>query len=295
MSQSPIPTLSVLDEYRLSFTKMHGAGNDFIMVDNRDGAYIANHEQIAFLCDRHRGVGADGLIVMEEREDKEVPFRMRYFNSDGGEADMCGNGARCFAMFVHDEAGPFEHFKFETKAGVVSARIHGKNVTIGLSDPGALFLNNEIAVEGHELTVHSLNTGVPHAVVPVSDLPHFPVAKIGSALRHHSFFAPGGTNVNFVESDSLHRNHLHVRTFERGVEGETQACGTGVVASALVYAHEQALGSPVKVTVRGGETLEVAFRRKGDGFEDVTLTGPAEFVFKGSLLLRVPTSTGQTT
>jgi diaminopimelate epimerase len=265
----------------LHFTKMNGAGNDFVMLDNRDGSLALTDAQIARLCDRHRGVGADGLLLAEEPE-AGADFRMRYYNADGREAEMCGNGARCFARFV-GKLAPSENgtLNFETPAGVISATLRGDQVSLAMSQPGAFADGAELDAAGEKLTVYSINTGVPHAVVLVEDLEGTDVHRLGNALRHHHHFQPRGTNVNFVRQ--LGPQDLAIRTYERGVEAETLACGTGVVASALTLSALTGAESPVRVLVRGGDTLSVDFLRSGEGFSHVVLTGPADFVFEGEI------------
>ena len=267
----------------LNFTKMNGAGNDFVMLDNRNGSLALTDHQIARLCDRHRGVGADGLLLVEKAEAK-ADFRMRYYNADGREAEMCGNGARCFARFV-DKLAPVSEGKvdFETPAGVISATLRGDQVSLGMSQPGPFADGVELDAAGETLTVYSINTGVPHAVVLLDDLDGTDVHKIGAALRHHHHFQPRGTNVNFVRQ--LGPQDLAIRTYERGVEAETLACGTGVVASALTIAALTGAESPIRVLVKGGDTLTVDFLRSGQGFSHVVLTGPADFVFEGDISL----------
>jgi len=264
------------------FTKMNGAGNDFVLVDNRSGSVRLDTAQIARLCDRHRGVGADGLLLLETARGNG-DFRMRYYNADGGEAEMCGNGARCFARFAQRTAGLGDRVAFETPAGLIRARLHGELVTLDMSDPTGLELHAALAVGDLALTVHSLNTGVPHAVVLVEDLEQVDVARLGNALRFHPHFAPKGTNVNFAQA--LAPDAIAIRTYERGVEGETLACGTGVCAAAILFSHLTGGGEAISVRVRGGDTLQVGFRRSGDTFGEVTLTGPADFVFEGELAL----------
>ncbi len=263
---------------RLSFTKMNGAGNDFVMVDNRDGALALDMATIARLCDRHRGVGADGLLAVEAAQNG-ADFRMRYYNADGGEAEMCGNGARCFARFAGRLTGTGGSVRFETIAGVIAAQLDGDRVQLRMSPPAGLALGAELVVAGERTAVHFVNTGVPHAVVLVDDLAAVEVVKTGAAIRRHEQFAPKGTNVNFVQT--LNAQLLAIRTFERGVEGETLACGTGVVAAALISHRLTGAPSPVGVRVRGGDVLDVGFALEGGDFRDVTLTGPADFVFEG--------------
>ena len=266
----------------LTFTKMNGAGNDFVMIDNRDLRHDLDKAAIARLCDRHRGVGGDGLIAVEPAEGG-ADFRMRYYNSDGGEAEMCGNGARCFARYASRIAGKTGEVRFETMAGVISAQLLGEQVRLEMSAPHGLMLDQELMVNGTPMLVHFLNTGVPHAVAIVEDADDVDVLATGSALRHHAHFAPKGANANFVEE--LDPQTIRVRTYERGVEGETLACGTGVVASALIFHRTTGAASPVSVWVKGGDRLEVSWERDGDTFRDVTLTGPADFVFDGAVSL----------
>lgn len=265
----------------LAFTKMNGAGNDFVMVDNRAGLLPLQPELIARLCDRHRGIGGDGLIAAEPAEDPAIHLKMRYFNADGGEAEMCGNGARCFSRFGARLLGITGHICFETLAGVISADLMGHRVCLQMSTPHGLELHKSLELTGGSLEVHSLNTGVPHAVVFRTDLPGTDVHKLGAELRYHAHFAPKGTNANFanVRPDGS----LVIRTYERGVEGETLACGTGVVASALIHHVLHEAPAPVLVRVKGGDILAVGFERNGNQFESVTLTGPADFVFSGTV------------
>ena len=262
----------------LNFTKMNGAGNDFVMVDNRDLSHTLDKAAIARLCDRHRGIGGDGLIAVEPATDG-ADFKMRYYNADGGEAEMCGNGARCFARFASKIANKTGNIRFETLAGVIGAELIGDQVRLSMSAPHSLALGTELGVDGEKLKVHFLNTGVPHAVVFVNDLENTDIVRLGRALRYHEHFAPKGTNANFI--GELPGGDIAIRTYERGVEGETQACGTGVTAAALLFAKLTGARSPVNVQVRGGEILSVGFEVDGDGWKNVTLTGPADFVFEG--------------
>lgn len=265
----------------MNFTKMNGAGNDFVVVDNRDGSLVLSKTSIGRLCDRHRGVGADGVLAVEPAQ-SGADFRMRYYNADGGEADMCGNGARCFARFAarllpgHPEA-----LSFETPAGLIRARFSGDLVTINMSEPHGLREPADLEVDGlGACRVHFLNTGVPHAVIFVADVGAVDIAKAGASLRWNPAFAPQGANANFAQI--LSPESLVLRTFERGVEGETLACGTGVCAAALLHHLAAGTPSPVSVRVRGGETLEVGFDASGSS-RNVTLKGPADFVFDGEI------------
>jgi diaminopimelate epimerase len=306
----------------LKFTKMNGAGNDFVMVDNRDLGFQPTQELLAKLCDRHRGVGADGVLLVEPPQhtsaatdrqlDKELAdtfpasdppshtqepsptadYRMRYYNADGGEVEMCGNGARCFARFVQklETAGgqaARKSVSFETIAGVIGAEYEGDLVRLRMSTPHGLALGAQLPIETETLEVQFLNTGVPHAVVYTPKVEAYPVVEHGAALRYHSHFAPAGTNANFAQI--LGPGNLRLRTYERGVEGETLACGTGVVATALLHSLLTGDPSPISVRVQGGDILRVEFKKHGEGADtqltEVDLIGPADFVFDGELPL----------
>jgi diaminopimelate epimerase len=264
----------------LRFTKMNGAANDFVLIDNRAGDVHLNRTQIAHLCDRHRGIGADGILLLEKAANR-ADFRMRYFNADGGEAEMCGNGARCFARFANKVAGAEGTTSFETPAGVISARLIGDLVTLQMTEPADLRLNIPIRVAGENKTIHFINSGVPHVVIPVPQVDAVDVLREGAAIRQHEMFSPKGANVNFIEKRGA--NKIAVRTYERGVEDETLACGTGVVASALIFAATEVANGPIEVLVRGGSELQVGFEKIDNQFRNVTLTGPAEFAFEGTI------------
>ena len=264
----------------LRFTKMNGAGNDFVMVDNRAGEVRLRPEQIVRICDRHRGIGADGILLLE-RGSNGADFRMRYYNRDGGEAEMCGNGARCFARFANKVAGAPDKISFQTPAGLIRGELHGELVTLQMSEPKDLQLSVELVANGEKERVHFINSGVPHVVVPVSKVDDVDVRRRGEAIRRHEMFSPAGANVNFTEKRGAQK--ILVRTYERGVEDETLACGTGVVASALIFGATEKVDGPISVAVRSGSELSVGFKRAGDQFRNVTLTGPAEFAFEGTI------------
>jgi diaminopimelate epimerase len=263
----------------LRFTKMNGAGNDFILIDNRAGEIQLDRTQIARLCDRHRGVGADGVLLLEKASN-HADFRMRYFNADGGEAEMCGNGARCFARFANKMANAGSKISFDTQAGVIAAELLNDLVKLQMTEPTDLRLNIELPVGEESKIVHFINSGVPHVVIPVPGFDDVNVCKEGSAVRRHKMFSPKGANVNFIEK--LGPTKIAVRTYERGVEDETLACGTGVVASALIFATLENTNGPITVIARGGDELQVGFEKSANRFRNVTLTGPADFVFDGT-------------
>lgn len=280
--------------HRLQFTKMNGAGNDFVMLDNRSAGLRLDCHAIARLCDRHRGVGADGVLMVEPAEAADAEFRMRYYNADGGEAEMCGNGARCFARYATRlEAAPErmptfrDVIRFQTQAGLIHARLDGEAVRLEMSQPTAGQALGPLQVESQTLPeAYFLNTGVPHVVVPGPDVERVDVYPVGRSIRYHQRFAPKGTNANFIQT--LGPGEIVLRTYERGVEGETLACGTGATASALIHAEMLGLLGAVNVAVhvRSGDVLNIGFERIGPfDFRDVTLGGPAEFVFDGEIAI----------
>ncbi|MFM8471236.1 MAG: diaminopimelate epimerase [Limisphaerales bacterium] len=263
----------------LDFTKMNGAGNDFILADNRAGNIRLTPEHVAHLCHRQRGIGADGLMLLVPCKSEKADWAWEFWNSDGSRAEMCGNGARCFARYIQRVTGARDRITFETVAGVITATFQGERVTVNLTAPHSLRLNEEVPLAAGPAAIHSLNTGVPHAVLFVPDADKAMVNQVGAEVRYHAHFKPKGTNVNFAQV--LGPNHIRVRTYERGVEGETLACGTGVSAAAMIASRVHGFTSPVKVLVQGGDTLEVSFAPSGEGFSDVRLNGPADFSFEG--------------
>ena len=266
----------------LEFTKMVGAGNDFIVVDNRSGAIGNDAAKIAKkLSDRKHSVGADGLILLEKS--KKADIRMRIFNPDGSEAEMCGNGVRCVAKFAVTHKIKKSALSIETLAGIIEAEARGNIVKAKLVKPKALKLNFSLQVNGRNEILNFIDTGVPHAVKVLDSLEGVDVDEWGSQIRRHPYFAPRGTNANFVSLGS--QNKIEVRTYERGVEGETLSCGTGSTAAALVVAALKGLKSPVLVLTKGGETLKVYFSKKGSEFFNVYLEGPVQTTFEGRVAL----------
>ena len=268
---------------RIAFSKVNGAGNDFILIDNRSGEVDLSPEQVAHLCHRQNGIGADGLILQEKSQEKGIDWKWNFYNSDGSSAEMCGNGARGFARFVKANGSEQrDNFSIGTIAGVVSASVHEKGITVGLTPPTDQKFDFELRLEKEILKADFINTGVPHAILFLENEPDSEtIMQLGRRIRYHSEFSPSGTNVNFVTV--LGQNHINIHTYERGVEGETLACGTGVSASALAAAKRLGWLSPVKVDVKNGDRLEVGFSQDGEIFNDVTLTGPAEVIFTGNI------------
>lgn len=263
----------------LDFYKFDGAGNDFVLIDARKDVPVLSPEAIAQICHRRFGVGADGLMLLMTTTE-EYDFKMRYYNSDGYPADMCGNGGRCIALFAHllgvgDRVGETVRLRFLADDGPHTAEIlrwdgdHGKGlVRLGMRDVPKSGLRS--LLQGH-----LLNTGVPHYVQRVERLDKYDVVGEGRRLRHHPDLGSEGANVNFVEPDDEGR--LHVRTYERGVEDETWACGTGVTACALVTGFN-------RLRTRGGD-FEVSFSTTTDSYTDIRLTGPVSYNFKGTINL----------
>jgi diaminopimelate epimerase len=268
---------------RVPFWKMQGSGNDFILIDHRR-PLLPEADRLGLvkkLCAPKFGVGADGLILLEPSE--KVDFRWRFFNADGSEAEMCGNGGRCAARFAFLNGIAPENLAFETLAGIIHAQVRGRQVKLELSQPHSLQLNLEIVLPEQTWTGHFVNTGVPHVVLPVADLDAAPVAQAGRAIRFHPLFQPAGTNVNFIQVTGP--QELRVRTYERGVEAETLACGTGSVAAALIASRLHALPSPVAVHPSSGETLTIYFENQHEHFQSVYLEGEAAVVFQGEIWL----------
>lgn len=262
----------------LPFVKMHGAGNDFIMIDGRDlEAAPLDAAIIGSLCTRRTGIGADGLIIVSQEAPDAV--RMNYHNADGQEADMCGNGARCTAAFAHGRGLIGRDGELLTRRGPLPATIHGPNdVEVGL--PAFSDLNLEIPLPGSAYAAHHhCNTGVPHLVIPVDDVDDVPVEQHGPPLRNAPQFAPAGINVNWI-SPGGGVGEWRLRTYERGVEAETLACGTGASACAVVLVRIGLAASPVSIRTRGGDLLRVGVDLETGG---LLLRGPTMVAYHGEV------------
>jgi diaminopimelate epimerase len=268
-------------EMKIPFVKMSGSGNDFIFIDHRK-PFLGEDQMSGFarkVCRRRVSVGADGLVLVERSEKADVKWR--FFNADGSEAEMCGNAGRCLARFAQLKkiAGP--SLTFETLAGILSARVSGKIVKLEMTKPQGLKLDESVVVGDKTQTLSSLNTGVPHAVIFVDDLEKVDIVQKGREIRYHPHFSPRGTNVNFVRLEDSSR--LEVRTYERGVEDETLACGTGVVASALVAGFKGLVISPVNARTMGGEVLTVHFEIGGGEVKKVFFEGEVRIIYEGEM------------
>lgn len=261
---------------QIKFWKMHGAGNDFILVDDRDQMFpLEDREFITRLCTRKRGIGSDGLLLIQPST--RADFRMRFLNPDATEADLCGNGARCIAQLCHEIGIASREMHIETAAGVLRADILSPLVRLELPPPKDWRMNLSVQWQQKEMELHFVNSGVPHAVAIVDDLLSVDVEVLGRHIRHHAHFEPEGTNANFIQITSS--SSLSIRTYERGVEGETLACGTGMVAAVLIAEKLGLVRSPVQVISAGGHVLEVAT-------SPLSLTGPAEHAFQGTVNYR---------
>ncbi|MDP2904683.1 MAG: diaminopimelate epimerase [Candidatus Omnitrophota bacterium] len=266
---------------KMNFTKMVASGNDFVVVSGglKLGAQgLSNLAKNA--CDRKFGVGADGMLVLEKS--RVADARMRIFNADGSEAEMCGNGARCAVLYISRSSSVFRcssKHSIQTKAGIILYELKGDNIKIKLTDPKGIRMDIPVAINDRSLRINFINTGVPHAVVFVSGIDAIDVPGLGREIRYHQEFAPAGTNVDFVEI--IGDNVLRVRTYERGVEDETLACGTGSVASAIIYALKADTSKMINVSTAGGEVLKVYFARSHERINNVWLEGRAKVVYTG--------------
>ena len=255
---------------KIKFTKMVGSGNDFIIIT---GAPVGNLPALAkTLCARRFAIGADGLLLLNKFKDADLS--MRIFNADGSEARMCGNGARCAAFFSGRPK-----IRLHTAAGLINAEVSGNQVKIQLTAPKDIKLDIPLIVNGRLLKVNFVNTGVPHVVIFAQGIESIDVKNIGRTIRYHKKFAPAGTNVNFVQEKGKHL--IQIRTYERGVENETLACGTGSTAAALIFALKNDLDNLIKVKTQSGEILKVYFQKEDKEFRKVWLEGSVEIVYKG--------------
>ncbi len=263
------------------FYKMSGSGNDFIIIDNRDQMIKTKglSDFVKKICRRRISVGADGLILLEKSD--KVDFKWRFFNSDGSQAEMCGNGARCAARFafLHRIAG--KNMSFETAAGIISAQIRGDLVKIKLTDPTDYRADYQIKLANGLQNISSINTGVPHVVIFCENLEKIDVNKLGKEIRYHKIFQPEGTNINFI--CRLPDKTFAMRTYERGVEGETLACGTGAVACAIDMAKKFSLKAPIQIITQSRSELIIYFNEEQGFFKDIYLKGDARVIYEAKL------------
>ncbi len=255
---------------KLKFAKMVGSGNDFVVISGKPSENLPRLARI--LCDRKFGIGADGLLLLDKCRNADL--RMRIFNADGSEAEMCGNGARCAAFFINKAKA-----RLLTLAGVINAEVYGNQVKIQLTAPQNIKLDIPLIIDGRLLKVNFIDTGVPHVVIFVSGIDDIGVKHLGRIIRNHQKFLPRGTNVNFVEEKG--KNLIQIRTYERGVEDETLACGTGSTAAALIFALKNNLDNLIKVQTQSGEMLKISFQKEDSEFKKVWLAGSVRIVYKG--------------
>jgi len=271
---------------RIKFFKLEASSNDFILLDNRKQNLNLDYKNFAKkYCARRIGVGADGLLIIEPSQVGIV--KMRIFNPDGSEAEICGNGSRCVGLWLKLEGGyrKKKTMRVETKVGIIEIAVSfSQEIKIKMIDPFDLKLDLPVKIFKRTVKVNYVNTGVPHAVIFVEGLEGINVEKIGRAIRFHKKFSPQGTNVDFVEFGGS--NLIMVRTYERGVEGETLACGTGIVASAVVASLKLGIERKVKAKTKSGEVLEVHFKNERGKFSEVWLEGGANLVYKGEITLK---------
>lgn len=269
-------------KYNIRFTKAVAAGNDFVIIDNKDGgidpAAIDYPKMALDICRRKLSVGADGLLVLESS--RNADFKMRVINPDGSEVDMCGNGARCSALYAAS-SGWGNELTLETGAGILSAKVDEENIKLKMSDPKDIDLEIKLGIGSNMMIVHRINTGVPHVIHLVDDIEKYKVVETGRKVREHTLFAPDGTNVDFI--GKVVNNCASVRTYERGVEDETLACGTGAVASAIVLGLLGFAESPVSIRTQSGDVLSIYFNISGDKVTDVYLRGSAYIVCVGEI------------
>ena len=265
----------------IEFYKMSGSGNDFIIIDNLDLSLdVGDLSEFARkVCQRKISVGADGLVIIEPSD--RADFKWRFFNSDGSMAEMCGNASRCVARFAYMKGIAGQEMSWETIAGIISAEVNDDVVKVKLTDPSPVEAKIEIETEGQKFTLDSIDTGVPHAVVFVDDLDNCNVINNGRKIRYHEHFSPRGTNADFAFV--IDRHNITVRTYERGVEDETLACGTGMVAATIAAAQRGLVESPVDVLAKSGEVLRVYFENQNGLWQDIYLEGRVKIVYQGYL------------
>lgn len=265
------------------FSKYVALGNDFILFDNREFLFPTNDPLIIpKLCHRQFGIGADGIILLEDS--KTADYKMRIFNSDGSEAEMCGNGIRCLFKFIQECNGPADSYLIETKASIISMqqdKTSPDQIVVSMQDPTDISWNIDLILDQEKLKVHYLNTGVPHAVIFSPEIKDLDLKEKAPKIRFHECFLPKGTNVNFASVTG--KNSLTIRTYERGVENETLGCGTGVTATALAAAYLYKLELPIQVKTKSEELLNINCTINDSTIKNVTMTGKADFVYRGQL------------
>ena len=269
----------------IRFSKLSGSGNDFILIDNRDNI-ISPEKALTFvqaISRRGMSVGADGVILIENDPQGQCDFAWRFYNADGSEPDMCGNGGRCAARYAHKQGIAGTSMSFRTLAGVIRAEITGeRTVKLQLTPPVDYQPSVQILADGRPYDLMFLNTGVPHSVLQVEDVEAYNLKTLGPLIRHHERFAPEGVNLNLVQVAG--QSALFIRTYERGVEDETLACGTGAVAAAITMTLAGKVSPPVILTTRSRERLTVYFENDHQVPTHVYFEGAVAWVYDGRLL-----------
>lgn len=277
------------------FSKMSGAGNDFIVIDKKENpGIVLSQNAVTRLCDRRNGIGADGVIIIDKSD--KLDFDMNYYNADGSYGSLCGNGARCAIRFAEMSGKLKGHSaRFSANSGFYSGEVlNSGRIRFDLNEPAEIRPAITIEASGQKLKASFADTGSPHVVLSIGDLKinpgadqtvfdnlaDVPVTKIGREIRYSKDFMPGGTNVNFIH---IVDDKINIRTYERGVEDETPACGTGAAAAALIANIKYNLSSPVALLPKSGEALTVSFEKNNNKFTNISLTGPAEIIFTGTI------------
>lgn len=273
---------------KINFIKMNGAGNDFILIDQKGNkTFKPNPQIVKDMCNRRKGIGADGLLLIKENADYD--FELEYYNSDGNIGSLCGNGARCSIKYAFENiTNTKNETKFLCNNGVYSGeKINDQVFKFFLNSVDKIELDNEIILNNKKIKTHFLNNGSPHLVIFWNDFEiltndnfdNFNIYELGKKIRYSKYFKPGGTNVNFLKPEN---DYIKIRTYERGVEAETLACGTGTVASAIISNLKQNIRSPITFLTRGNDNLLVEFVKNNSKFNKITLTGPAKINYIGT-------------
>jgi len=269
-------TPTIPPQQKLNFSKYSGCGNDFILINNLTALISLSASQISKLCSRKSGIGADGVILLETSS--QADFKMRIFNADGSEAEMCGNGIRCLVDFAKKNGFINSSCTIESFKRIHHATWERNNITVSMGNPTDVVWNIELPISSGPLQMSYLDTGVPHAVIFCKDVNEVDLNSLGSQIRYHPYFTPRGTNVNIVQ---VKDNNISVRTYERGVEAETDACGTGATASAIASAQKLHLKPPIKVDLRSGESLTIDFHIDNGTIANVKMSGGCTHIFEG--------------
>ncbi len=270
---------------KIEFVKMSGAGNDFIVIDNRSAMIVDGADLARKICDRHWGVGADGLLLLESSD--KVSYRMMYYNADGSIGGMCGNGGRCIAMFAFQKKIVGKEHKFEALGHIYTASIMAEDVSLNMQDPVSISKTRHLSIGKKKIAYQFIDTGSPHIVIDIAelskngDLDGLNVKYWGKILRWQKIFTPAGTNVNFMKK--LESGAIQLRTYERGVEAETLACGTGSIATAIIASMKWKLRPPITIIPTSKIPLIVEFDLNGSSIQTVKLSGPAVVTFAGNL------------